>query len=464
MPQTVEAIDHAKAADVPIIVAINKMDRPDANPDRVLQQVSEHGLVPEKWGGDTICVEISALQRHRHRRAARAGPAGRRPGRALRAPDRARRRHRARGQPRGRARPGRHRHGPKGPARGRRPGRRRRRLAARSRRSSTRPARPSSRPGPPRPVQVLGFSEPPFAGDEMRVADDLGPRALAGRGARAARAAHRPPADRRGVGRAPRGPLRADPARRDRDAQRRAQGRRAGLARGLHRVAAQARARRRQAASSCTAASAASPRTTCSSRKASNATIIGFNVRPDRRSREMAESEDVEIRTYEIIYKLIEEIEAAMLGLLAPESRGGRHRRGRGPRGLPRPARSARSPAARCARASSPVARRSASCARASSSGSGTITSLRRFKDDAREVAAGFECGIGLSDYQDLKEGDLIETFEEREIPRIGLGHGAAGPTTPTRAPRASTRSCARSSPTPSSASATRTTASASSP
>ena len=62
MPQTVEAIDHAKAADVPIIVALNKIDKADANPDRVLQQLSEHGLVPEKWGGDTICVEVSALQ------------------------------------------------------------------------------------------------------------------------------------------------------------------------------------------------------------------------------------------------------------------------------------------------------------------------------------------------------------------------------------------------------------------
>ena len=62
MPQTIEAIDHAKAAEVPIIVAVNKMDRADADPSRVLQQLSEHGLVPEAWGGDTIVVEVSALQ------------------------------------------------------------------------------------------------------------------------------------------------------------------------------------------------------------------------------------------------------------------------------------------------------------------------------------------------------------------------------------------------------------------
>ena len=85
--------------------------------------------------------------------------------------------------------------------------------------------------------------------------------------------------------------------------------------------------------------------------KASNATIIGFNVRPDRRSREMAEDQDVEIRTYEIIYKLIEDVQAAMLGLLAPGVRGDRDRRRRGPRDLQRPARRPRSPAASCATA-----------------------------------------------------------------------------------------------------------------
>ena len=151
---------------------------------------------------------------------------------------------------------------------------------------------------------------------------------------------------------------------------------------------------------------------------ASNATIIGFNVRPDRRSRELAEASDVEIRTYEIIYKLLEDIEAAMLGLLVAGVRGGRHRRGRGPRGLPGARGSGRSPAATSATARSPAARRCGSCARASSSGREPINSLRRFKDDVREVAAGFECGIGLSDFQDLKEGDIIETFEEREIAR----------------------------------------------
>ena len=266
MPQTVEAIDHAKPAEVPIIVAINKIDRPDANPDRVLQQVSEHGLVPEKWGGDTICVEISALQDSTGidellEQVLLVADLAELVG----APDRARRRHGARGQPGGRARPGRHGHGPRGPAQGRRPGRRRRRL-----RQGQGPAR---RPG--KTIKSRRALDPGPGARLLRAAlrrrrdargRRPGPRALAGRGARPARAPHRPPADRRGVGRAPRGPLRADPARRDRDAQRRAR-----------RPTSRARSRRAASRcasssattsswSSCTAAWAASPRTTCSSR------------------------------------------------------------------------------------------------------------------------------------------------------------------------------------------------------
>ena len=162
MPQTVEAIDHAKAADVPIIVAVNKIDRDDADPNRVLQQLSEHGLVPEAWGGDTIMVEVSALQNLGHRRPARA--------------DRPRRRGRgAGGQPRGagprhRAR-GRTSTSGRGPVAtvivaardppGRRPDRGRRGLGQ-GQGPDRRPRRPRSRrPRPRRPVQVLGFSEPP---------------------------------------------------------------------------------------------------------------------------------------------------------------------------------------------------------------------------------------------------------------------------------------------------------------
>jgi translation initiation factor IF-2 len=151
--------------------------------------------------------------------------------------------------------------------------------------------------------------------------------------------------------------------------------------------------------------------------QASNATIIGFNVRPDRRSREMAAEADVEIRTYEIIYKLLEDLEAAMLGLLSPvyEEIVTGEAEVRQVFRVPRIG-----AIAGCYVREGVITR--GSKVRFLRDGvviwKGAITSLRRFKDDAREVQAGFECGIGLSDYQDLKEGDIIETFDEREIPR----------------------------------------------
>jgi translation initiation factor IF-2 len=150
---------------------------------------------------------------------------------------------------------------------------------------------------------------------------------------------------------------------------------------------------------------------------ASNATIIGFNVRPDRKAREMAESAGVELRTYEIIYKLIEDIESAMVGMLAPEFEEvvTGDAEVREVFGVPRVGK-----VAGCYVRTGVITR--GSKVRFLREGvviwNGSITSLKRFKDDVREVAAGFECGIGLSDFQDLKSGDVIVTYEEREIPR----------------------------------------------
>jgi translation initiation factor IF-2 len=151
--------------------------------------------------------------------------------------------------------------------------------------------------------------------------------------------------------------------------------------------------------------------------QASNATIIGFNVRPDRRAREMAANADVEVRTYEIIYKLLEDLQAAMLGLLAPvyEEIVTGEAEVRQVFRVPRVG-----AVAGCYVRDGVITR--GSKVRFLREGvviwKGVITSLRRFKDDVREVQAGFECGIGLSDYQDLKDGDIIEPYEEREIPR----------------------------------------------
>ena len=150
----------------------------------------------------------------------------------------------------------------------------------------------------------------------------------------------------------------------------------------------------------------------------SSATIIGFNVRPGRQAREMADAEGVEIRTYEIIYKLLEDVESAHDRHARARVRRGRDRRGRGPRGLQGPPDRRRSPAAWSSRGSSPGARRSASSATAPSSGRARSARCAASRTTSVRSPPGFECGVGLSDFQDLKGGDIIETYDLREIPR----------------------------------------------
>src|SRR5690606_18065899 len=150
---------------------------------------------------------------------------------------------------------------------------------------------------------------------------------------------------------------------------------------------------------------------------ASNATIIGFNVRPDRGARELAQEEGVEIRTYEVIYQVIDDVQNAMLGLLAPEF----EEVVTGEAEVREVFRVPRVGAvAGCYVLNGVITR--GSKVRFLREGTviwkGEIQSLKRFKDDVREVAAGYECGVGLSDFQDLKQGDIIETYELREIPR----------------------------------------------
>ena len=415
MPQTIEAINHAKLAEVPLIVAINKIDRPDANPDRVLQQISEYGLVPEKWGGDTICVEISALQGigidellEQVLLVAEIGelsarPTGRAMGTVLEANLEVGR-------------------GPVATV-----------MVQKGLLSVGDPVvagaaygkvkalindqgKQIKSAGPSTPVQILGFSEPPFAGDEMRVAHDLAhARSLAeARAQRARLIGHQPAATTSGA--------------RLEDLFEQIQ---RGETATLNIVM---KADVQGSLEACTESLKKLERddvklvivhrgvggiteNDVQLAKASNATIIGFNVRPDKRSRELSENEGVQIRTYEIIYKLIEEIEAAMLGLLSPvfEEVVTGEAEVREVFRVPRIG-----AIAGCFVRDGVITR--GSKVRFLREGTiiwkGSITSLRRFKDDAREVQSGFECGIGLSDYQDLKPGDIIETFEEREIPR----------------------------------------------
>ncbi|MFP3906447.1 MAG: translation initiation factor IF-2, partial [Acidimicrobiales bacterium] len=417
MPQTIEALNHAKAADVPIVVAVNKIDRDNADPNRVLQQLSEHGLVPEAWGGDTVVVEISALEEIgiddlldnllvvADLEELRATPEGRARGVVLES----------------------HLDVGRGPVAtvlvqrgtlsvgeplvaGASWGRVRALINDRGEQVKT--------AGPSAPVEVLGLSDVAQAGDTFVVAPDE-------------RKASKVAETREHWKRV---------ASQGRDAHAMSGGARledifsqiqAGEAANLNLIV------KADVNGSLEALTESLKKLERDEVKlsfvhrgvggisqgdielaaASNATIIGFNVRPDRKARELADAEGVEIRTYEIIYKAIEEIESAMVGMLAPEY----EEVVTGDAEVREIFRVPRIGAVAGCYVTNGVIRRG-SKVRFLREGTviwkGEISSLKRFKEDAREVAAGYECGIGLSDFQDLKEGDIIETYEEREIPR----------------------------------------------
>ncbi|HUY30849.1 MAG TPA: translation initiation factor IF-2 [Acidimicrobiales bacterium] len=417
MPQTVEAINHAKAADVPIVVAVNKIDREDADPNRVLQQLSEHGLVPETWGGDTITVEVSALQSlgiddlldHLAALAEvlelKASPEGRARGTVLEA-----------NLDIGRGpvatvivQSGTLRVGDPivaGPAWGRV------KALIDDRGDQVKEALPST------PVQVLGLSEPATAGDELRATSELSVARTIGE-SREQRIRFA------GYGSAPVAPGAGakledifEQIQRGETATLRIV-LKADVQGSLEAVTESLRKLERDEVKVAFVHRAVGGITEYDATlaAASNATIIGFNVRPDRRARELAATHDVEIRTYEIIYKLLEDIEAAMVGMLAPtfEEVVTGEAEVREIFRVPRVG-----AIAGCYVRHGVITR--GSKVRFLRDGvviwKGAISSLRRFKDDVREVHESFECGIGLTDFQDLHQGDIIETYEDREVPR----------------------------------------------
>ena len=417
MPQTIEAINHARAAEVPIVVALNKIDKENADVQRVLSELSEHGLIAESWGGDTIVVEMSAQQNLGiddllEQLAAvaeveelTANPTGRAKGVVLEA----------------KLDVGR---GPvatilvdKGELKVGDPivaggawGRVRAMINDKGEQVKT--------AGPSTPVQVLGLQSVPHAGDEFR-------SALTEKTARTVGEAR----EQRYRLKAQRGDARLSTGVKLEDIFNSIQAGevatlnivlKADVQGSLEAVTESLRRLEREEVKLAFVhrAVGAISENDISLAATTNSTLIGFNVRPDRKARDMAASEGVEIRTYEIIYKLLEDIERAMVGMLAPEYEevvtGEAEVREvfRVPRigGI-----------AGCMVRSGAITR--GSKVRFLRDGTiiwkGAITSLKRFKDDAREVREGFECGIGLSDFQDLKPGDLIETFEEREIARV---------------------------------------------
>ncbi len=416
MPQTIEAINHARAAEVPIIVAVNKVDKDNADPQRVLTQLAEYELVPEAWGGDTIVVEMAALVDLgvddlldqllvvAELEELQANPTGRAKGVVLEA-----------NLDKGR--------GPvatvlvdKGELKVGDPivagaswGRVRAMVNDRGEQIKA--------AGPSTPVEVLGLSSVPAAGDEFRAAPDEKIARTVGE----AREHHRKIRDQRADARVKTGTKLEDIFAQIQSGESATlnlilkadvQGSLEAVTESLRKLGSNEVDVTfvHRGVGGITANDISLAETT-------NATILGFNVRPDRKSRELADAQNVEIRTYEIIYKLLEDIEQAMVGMLAPEYEevvtGDAEVREifRVPK---------IGAIAGCYVQNGTISR--GSKVRFLRDGAiiwkGEISSLRRFKDDVREVREGFECGIGLSDFQDLKPGDIIETFDEREIER----------------------------------------------
>ena len=417
MPQTIEAINHAKAADVPIVVAVNKIDRSNADPQRTVAGVAEQGLVPEAWGGDTIYCEVSALTGDgiedlldqillvAEVEDLRASPEGRAGGVVLesnldigRGPVATVLVQRGTlhiGDP---------------VVAGASWGRVRALLDDRG--EIVDEAIPST------PVQVLGLSEVAIAGDAFVVAPN---EKIAGRVADTrehwqrlsslGRDAHALSGGAKledlftRIQRGETATLNAIVKADVNGSLEAVTGSLRKLETGEVRIAIVHRGVGGITENDIQLASA------------SNATIIGFNVRPDRKAREAADAENVEIRTYEIIYKLLEDVSSAMVGMLAPDI----EEIVTGDAEVRQVFRIPRVGAvAGCYVQNGTITR--GSKVRFLREGAiiwkGTITSLKRFTDDVREVQSGFECGIGLSNFQDLKAGDIIETFEEREVAR----------------------------------------------
>ncbi len=412
MPQTIEAINHALAAGVPIVVAINKIDKPGANPDRVRQQLVEQGLLPEEWGGDTIMVQVSAHTRQgidnllemlllvAELRELKANPDKLARGTVLEARlDRGR--------------------GPVatvlvqagtlesgdafvvGSAYGRV------RALYDDRGKIVRKA------GPATPVEVLGLSEVPEAGDRfIAVDDERKARSVAEARRQRSRAEDLRPESRTSLEdlfeRIQGGELQDLNIVLKGDVQGSVEALRASLERLS---TAEVRVHvLHEGVGAINESDIMLAQTT-------KAIVIGFNVRPDVAARRLAERESVDVRTYRGIYEAIDEIEAAIHGMQRPEMKEKilGHAEVREVFRVPKVG-----SVAGLYVTEGKVTRQSQ--VRVVRDGvvlhEGSLASLRRFKDDVREVDQGYECGAGLEKFQDIREGDKLEFFTIEEVPR----------------------------------------------
>ena len=411
-PQTIEALDHARAAGVQVLVAVNKIDKPEADPTRVRQQLVEQGLVPSEWGGTVEFVDVSAKARTNldnlldtillvaDLEELKGDPVGRARGVVLEA-------HLDKGR------------GPVASV-----------LVQRGtldvgdtvvsgtswakiRAMLDENGQQVKQAGPSKPVQILGWSATPNAGDDIReVEDERAARHIVQEREAKVRAAElvttRPPTLQELMAQAERDEVpelnlivKAD-----------VQGSIGALVDALAKLP-QDEVRINVIRSAAGAITESDINLALTSR----AIVVGFNVRPDVQARDLAEREGVDVRLYRVIYDAIDDIRSALGGMLKPEERETQLGRAevravfRVPRvGLIAGSYVLEGTIIRNARAR--VIRDGVVAY------DGRIGSLRRFKDDVREVSEGFECGIGIANFNDVKEGDIIEAYEVREVAR----------------------------------------------
>ncbi len=411
MPQTVEAINHAKAAGVDIIVAINKMDKPTANPDAVKQELTKYDLVPEEWGGDVICVPVSALTRMgiedllenvllvAEVKELKANPNRRAKGLVIEAKlDKGR--------------------GPvatvlvqngtlhngdiviAGTSVGR------------VRAMTDHNGKLLKVAGPSVPVEIIGLAEVPTAGDEFAaVEDERMARELADQRKSKAKEEYF-----KANARANLNDLFAQISEGIKDLNIIVKADVVGSAEAV-KASLVKLANEEVRVNVIHSAVGGITEGDVTFAAASNAIIVGFNVRPDKAALDSAERQGVDMRMYRVIYQCIEEIEAAMKGMLAPKFRENLlgHAEVRQTIHVPNvgtiagsyilDGKIARNAQIRVVRDGVVIFE-------------DKISSLKRFKDDAKEVAQGYECGVGLERFNDIKEGDILEAFVMEEIER----------------------------------------------
>jgi translation initiation factor IF-2 len=411
-PQTVEALDHARAAGVPIIVAVNKVDKPEADAQRVRQQMVELGVVPAEWGGTVEFVDVSAKARTNldglletillvaDLEELRADPEGRARGAVIDANlDKGRGAVASVLVQKGSL--------DVGDA-----------LVAGSAWAKVRAmldenGRPVKQAGPSKPVQILGWSAVPNAGDDFReVQDEREARHLAQEREAKFRAAElvtsRPPTLQELMAQA----RQAEVPDLNLVVKADVQGSLGAVMDAFLKLPQE-----EVRVNIIHGATGAITESDIALALASNAIVVGFNVRPDANARELADREGVDVRLYRVIYEAIDDIRSALSGMLKPEEREIELGRAevRALFRVPRVGVVAGSYVV-----SGNITRNSR--ARVVRDGvvvyEGRIGSLRRFKDDVREVAEGFECGISIENFQDVHEGDIIESFEVREVAR----------------------------------------------